>query len=924
MPLESGTRIGVYEVVSLLGAGGMGEVYRAFDTRLKREVALKVLPSSLAADSDRLLRFAREAEMLAALNHPKIAAIYGVEEGAAEGRDAGRPMALVMELVDGETLADRIARGSVPVDEALAIAHDLAEALGFAHEQGIVHRDLKPANIKVRDDGTVKVLDFGLAKLAEPAMSAAGSGSSMSPTITSPALMTNAGMLLGTAAYMSPEQAKGKPADKRSDMWAFGCVLFEMLAGKRAFDGEDISETLASVLRSEPEWSSLPAATPPAVRTLIRRCLEKDRRKRAADCAAALFALDEHPHLVAPAPAADGTAFQRELELAVGSAQRVVERRARTRLIGGSVAALLLTVAASAATWWGMRPPSPRVSRLALPSTPGAAAQVGLTGPDIAITADGTRVVYVTGLSGGGGLAVRPLDASAPIRLNLGNGGGPFISLDGAWMGYYDVASASIKKVPILGGPSVAIVDQILGLRGATWTPDDSIIYGTATPDGLWRIPSGGGTPSPLTHVDPAEAANNHVWPHILPGGHAALFTIMSASVESAQIAVVDLETKRYRVIIPKGTYPKYSPTGHILYVSGGTLFAVGFDLDSLTVTTPTPIPVADGVLMKESGAADFDISANGTLVYIAGGGDLSQRSVAWVDRGGKQQLLPAVEPGAYHSLSVGPGGRQIVIEEGPAGDGNLWIYDVARATHNPLTSGAGDDRNPLWTPDGQRIVFASKRDGRLGVFAINADGTGSIDRLATVPGAAELWPQSWSKDGKTLVVSVAGAPQTAADILDIRIDSGTVEPRIVTPLVETQPAVSSTGDLVAYMVLRENRPGIYVERYPTLGERRTVSTGPGLLPRWSGDGLQLFYFALATEEMMAVPVSATRPPIFGTPKPLFKVPLYQSRGWRSYDVMPDGRFVMILRGNDAGITAPTPMVVQNFSEELKRLVPTK
>jgi Tol biopolymer transport system component len=317
----------------------------------------------------------------------------------------------------------------------------------------------------------------------------------------------------------------------------------------------------------------------------------------------------------------------------------------------------------------------------------------------------------------------------------------------------------------------------------------------------------------------------------------------MSTSVESAQIAVVDLETKRYRVIIPRGTYPKYSPTGHILYVAGGTLFAVGFDLNSLTVTTPTPVPVLEGVVMKESGAADFDISANGTLVYIGGGGDLSQRSVAWVDAAGKQQLLPAVEPGAYRSLSVGPGGRQIAFEDGPPGDGNLWIYDIAHATRNRLTSGDGDDRNPMWTPDGQRIVFASNRDGRLGVYAINADGTGSIDRLASVPEAFELWPQSWTKDGKTLVVSVAGVTQTAADILDITIDGGKVAPRIATPSIETQPAVSPNGELIAYMVLRENRPNINVERFPAMGDRRTVSSNSGLLPRWSMDGRQLFYF---------------------------------------------------------------------------------
>ena len=910
MALTAGTRVGTYEVVELVGEGGMGEVYRAVDTRLKRDVALKVLPTSVAADPNRLLRFAREAEMLAALNHPNIASIYGVEESAGV-------RALVMELVEGETLADHIARGPIPVPEALAIARQTALALESAHEQGIIHRDLKPANIKLRDDGTVKVLDFGLAKLTESTAAASISSSlSMSPTITTPA-MTQMGMILGTAAYMSPEQAKGRPADKRSDLWAFGCVLFEMLTGTRAFEAEDVSDTLAAVLRGDPLWTALPAETPLAVRTLIRRCLEKDRRKRVADSAAVLFALDEHPHLVAAAPPPDDTANREELRAAVEDTRRTVERRARRRLLVGGVAAVFAVTAAAVGTWWVMRPAPPLVSYLAIPGGGSATPQVAANASDVAITSDGSRIVYYTGGAGQiGSLTVHRLDAPAPVPLNLGQAG-QFLSPDNAWIGYYDIRDNSLKKVPILGGPSVSIAREVVGVRGATWAPDDTIIFGTNLPDGLWAVPAAGGKPVPLTTLDPSQPSVNHVWPEMLPGGRAVLFTALSAGADSGQIALLDLETKRLRVIIPRGTYPKYSPTGHILYASGGTLFAVGFDLGSLTVTTPTPTPVIDAIVTKDAGSANFDISDNGTLVYMRGSGNVTQRSVAWVDRTGRQQALPGLPPGEYRSLRVGPGGLQIVLEDGADGSARISTYDVGRATRNTLMSGT-DARNPMWSPDGRRIVFASRRDGKSGVFAINADGTGSVDLVAAIPNAIELWPYSWSRDGRTLLVS-ALMPGTSSDI--VAVTDGKVDTAISTTLIETHPVISPNNEWLAYMTLRDGTPDIFAERYPTLGERRTASTGGGILPKWSRDSRELFYFRPGSRELMRVQITGAS---FSTPTALLKVPLYQLTGWHTYDLMPDGRFVMILRPDDGESATPAPIVAQNWGDTLKRLVPVK
>jgi serine/threonine-protein kinase len=538
----------------------MGEVYRAADTNLKRSVAIKVLPESMAGDAERLARFQREAEVLASLNHPNIAAIYGLE------RSAGTT-ALVMELVEGPTLADRIARGPIPLDDAWAIARQIADALEAAHEQGIIHRDLKPANIKVRPDGTVKVLDFGLATVHAPEReSPAAVSRSLSPTITSPAMMTGAGMLLGTAAYMSPEQAKGKRADRRSDLWAFGAVVYEMLTGRRAFAGDDVSDTLVSVLRDEPDWSALPAGTPPPIRRLLRRCLEKDRKRRFDSAADARLEIEDA--MVAPQAdaatlrPAPGAAWSRALPWAVAG------------LLG--VIALLL---------WGpwRRAAPPPITRTTIVTSGAAALTVAGFVRDLALSPDGDRVVYVG--NRGTQLFVRALDALEPVAIVTGDRVlGPFVSPDAQWVGF-TVAGGTLQKAKITGGPAITLTRLDGTIRGATWTSDGTIIVATGNPaTGLQRVSADGGTAEVLTRPDHARGEADHLWPELLPGGRTVLFTITSQTggPETAQVVARDLRTGTDKAVLRGGSHAHYVASGHLVFVAAGTLRAIPFDPDRL------------------------------------------------------------------------------------------------------------------------------------------------------------------------------------------------------------------------------------------------------------------------------------------------------------------------------------------------------
>ena len=609
MALNIGGRLGYYDVTALIGEGGMGQVYQATDTQLGREVALKILPDAFAADPDRLARFQREAQVLASLNHPGIAAIYGIEKSE-------ETQALVLELVEGPTLADRIAHGPIPIDEALPIAKQIAEALEAAHEAGVIHRDLKPANIKVREDGTVKVLDFGLAKALD--MTPKGDPS-QSPTLTAAA--TQMGVIMGTAAYMSPEQARGKVVDKRADIWAFGVVLYEMLTGSRPFQGDDISLTLASVMKSDVNVAVLPDALPETLRTVIRHCLQKDPRRRIRDIGDVQLALEgTFETTVAAVP--EKTSVPR-----VPLWQRPL-----------TVAILVLAVAILAGlSIWGV-PGSvpPRVARFTLAVPDGL--RLRQTTHDITIAPNGTVVYAVVG---GGPLDsrwfARPLDEldGIPISGFAGPSTAPFVSPDGVWVGAFDIAAGELKRAPMLGGPPLSIC-RVSGLpQGVSWGDDDIIIFGDSRASGLWRVSADGGQPEEITTAPPG---TNHGWPDVLPGGRAVLFTVLTDNLDNAQVAVLDLDTGEQRALV-RGHAPRYAPTGHVVYAAEGALYAVGFDRGSLT-TRGVPVRLLDDVLMKSSGAVEFALARDGTLVYLTGSvSQLGLSNLVWVDRQGQESL---------------------------------------------------------------------------------------------------------------------------------------------------------------------------------------------------------------------------------------------------------------------------------------------
>ena len=780
MPLSPGTTLGPYSVTAKIGEGGMGEVYRARDTKLDRDVALKVLPEAFTQDPDRLARFEREAKVLASLNHPNIAAIYGLEE--ADGIRA-----LVLELVEGPTLADRIAKGPIPLDEALPIAKQIAEALEAAHEAGVIHRDLKPANIKVRDDGTVKVLDFGLAKAFQP--DASDPSLSQSPTISLTAAATQMGMVIGTAAYMAPEQAKGLPVDRRVDIWAFGAVLFEMLTGKKLFDAGDVSEMLASVLVKDPDISSMGNHVPAHIRSVVRRCLVKDPRQRMRDVGDVRLAMEGGGETTVTAPSEPAAVFQ----------PRVWQRPAVIAVVA------LASLAVGGIVVWGLmrsEPVAPRVEWFAIPPPAPERIAVSVGRRDIAISPDGTRVVYNATGENLSQLYVRPVGAltATPLR-GIGGPYGPFIFPDSAWVGFFDLSptGAAIMKVSILGGPPVEICSLAGGPLGATWGEGNTIIFGTGAPSGLWRVSANGGDPEELTTPD-AEQGVNHAWPHVLPGSRAVLFTILTGeTVEQAQIAVLNLDTGEQKVLISGGSSPRYAPSGHIVYGVGGTLRAVGFDLDRLEVTNPNPVPVLEGVITKSNGAVNFDLASDGSLVYVAGRGTrgAGERVAIWVDLQGNEELLSLPER-THVGPRVSPDGTRLAVHIADSGNLDVWVSELARGTLSRLTTNPGVDVSPLWTPDGERVVFQSDRDGSRGLYWVAADGTGEVERLITIDDAQVVRPYAWSADGSTLVFEYV-TTESGRDIGVLSLEGETTwEPLLATMADEYSPAISPDGGWIA------------------------------------------------------------------------------------------------------------------------------
>jgi serine/threonine protein kinase/Tol biopolymer transport system component len=849
----------------------MGQVYRARDTKLHRDVALKILPEAFALDGERIARFRREAQVLAALNHSHIAQIYGLEEATGT-------QVLVLELVDGESLDKRLARGPVPVDEALGTARQMAEALKAAHEKGIVHRDLKPANIALTRDGQVKVLDFGLAKAIDHA-----NGASLdvmnSPTITSPAMLSNVGVILGTAAYMSPEQAKGRPADKRSDVWAFGCIVFEMLTGRRAFAGEDVSDTLASVLRGEPDWRALPTDAT-HLTSVLKRCLEKDPEQRLRDIADVKLLLET-------APASQG-----------------VPRGAPTRrtswmwatmvlsLIAGGASAALLVMSRS-------RTIPPPVTRFEITSSQQDPLTTHRPGRYVAISPDGSRIVYTAGRDAAAYLVVRQLDQLS-VKPIPGSDGAvdPFFSPDGQRIGF--AAHGELRRLPVGGGQSVLICRSPALMRGATWGPNDSIVF-AATGVGLFRVPAGGGDPVSIAAPDRAQKETNYMAPSFLPGGRALVYTAM---LESGQTRIMAraLDGGMTTTVVEGGFGAQYLAPGYLIYGQGDRLMAVPFDVSTLKATG-SPVVLQEGVSTKiADGVANVATASDGTGVYVSGGGATATSHLIWVDRHGIQVARIVAQPlenPRYPRLS--PDGRRLALSVGPTQSGQIWIYDLAGSVQ-PLTLTFQDlNLFPIWSPDGTRILFASSGQ----ILSIPADGSATEpQRLITHQNIA--LPRDWSP-GVILF-------EEARHLHLLDVTDGKTRRWLQTPFEEGDGRFSPDGHWLAYTSNQSGSADVWVRPFPGPGAPVRVSPDGGHDAVWSRDGTELFYRNdLKLLSARVVPDATFR---VETPRVLFEGG-FEPGSWTGYDVAPDGRFVMIERETSDNTAPSSIVVIRNWRETL-------
>ena len=872
MALNSGQTLAHYNIIEPIGKGGMGEVYRARDTKLGRDVAIKVLPEEFASDEDRLARFQREAKVLASLNHPGIAAIYGLE--AVETTHY-----LVLELVAGETLAARIARGPLPMDEALDIAMQITEALEAAHERGVVHRDLKPANIMITPDGKVKVLDFGLAKaFAEETPESDGS---MSPTLTRN--QTRVGLILGTAAYMSPEQAKGRSVDKRTDIFAFGAVLYEMLTGKKTFPGDDVSEVLAAVIKLEPDWSALPGSVPTRLRELLTLCLEKDARKRRRDIGDVRNEIDRA--LAAP-PAESGA-------------------RQPTRH-WPLVASGLLTLVAIlfAVSMWNVRPvASTDVTRFAITLPEGESfSYVGRR--VVAFSPRGDHIAYVANRM----LNLRPLDRmeATPLQETEGTRT-PFFSPDGQWIGFW--SGNAMKKVAITGGtPQMLCRAEIP--YGASWGTDGTIVYGQGS-EGIWRVSSDGGEPERMADV---EGSSRAYGPQILPGGRQLLFTLASgADWDLADIVAQSLETGERKVLVRGGSDGRYLPSGHLVYAVDSTLYALPLDLGRLE-TEGTPVPILEGVdrsTANGTGAAHFSVSDSGSLAFVTGMGSISLLSI---DRSGEAEIL-SEGSGSVSRARFSPDGTRLAGRRRSPAALDVWILDLEHETLSRLTT-AGVTDGLVWSPDGEWLVFGAEREEGVDLYRQAADFSGDAEVLLRRD--SDQLPEAFSRDGEWLVFNEITSGGSELWALPLGSDS---EVRLLSGSSQSA-TISPDGRFMAYQSDESGQDEVYVQPFPDGGTRVQLSTEGGRFPVWSTDGEEVFYES--RQGLMRVGVTTS--PDFRHERPSLLIN-FAGRGMvltggsgRNWDVSPDGeRFVL----NRAATDTARLNVVLNWFEELERLVPT-
>ncbi len=914
MPLSPGTRLGHYDVTALLGEGGMGQVWQATDTQLNRQVALKILPDAFASDPDRLARFTREAQILASLNHPNIAAIHGIEE--AEGTRA-----LVLELVEGPTLADRIAKGPIPLDEALPIAKQIVEALEAAHEAGVIHRDLKPANIKVRPDGTVKVLDFGLAKAFQT-----NTTDPSGPDSATVSAATEIGRVFGTVPYMSPEQAQGKVVDKRADVWAFGAVLFEMLTGTRPFVGDTVVETLVRVIDHEPDWTTLPDSVPPVLGTFLRRCLQKDLKKRVRDIGDMGLAM-EGAFEVPLSSRGEGS-------VAGSTPSRPVALVATAAVVAGLVVGVL-----TGRAWFGglSDVPSQGIARLTVTIAPEQHLSGGLaleeaefarqrpSRTSFVLSPDGRELVY-SASSGESSRLYRRLMAegrATPIPETEG-ASSPFFAPDGESVGFF--VDTQLKRMSLQSGEvrTVSTSGPEFINHGASWTVRDTILLSSG--DAIYEVPSNGGLLVRLT--DPGSADGRPLrYPELLPDGRAVLYNVQSSVVPSDWDIVAESLDTGERHVIANGSDPQYTASGHILFVRRGTLMAMPFDATRLEDTGAAVVVVEDvmhseraGNNTLNTGAGQFSVSDSGTLAIVPGGiYPVTEGSLLLVDLDGNPEALP-LPSARYMWPRFSPEGNRLAYTEGPSNEGQIWVYDISLESPVRLTN-TGESVQPVWSPDGTRLAFAHRRDsGPRQLYVMSADGDDESRRLAESD--TNQTPASWSVDGVLAFLQ-------DGDIWTISVDDGGDAVRFLeTPATEGFAAFSPNGRFLAYASDDAFGQEVYVRPFPAGQPVHRISSNGGRSPVWSSDGRQLFFLEQVDQGARVLVVDVTTEGNFARspqPRPLFESPKYQVAALsRNYDLAPDGgHFVIETRSAVYAAQRVTNVsIVLNWHQELLDRVP--
>ncbi len=886
----------------------MGEVYLAKDSKLDRQVAIKVLPETMTRDVERVARFQREAKLLASLNHPNIAAIYGFEE---QRLDSGVMHFIVMEHVEGETLSQRLGGGPFPVEDALDIAKQMAEALEAAHDKGVIHRDLKPGNVMVRLDGTVKVLDFGLAKAM--AEESTGPVPADSPTITMN--YSRPGVILGTAAYMSPEQARGRPLDKRTDIWSFGVMLYEFLTGACVFRGETVTDSMGAIMHKDPEWALLPKGTPPTIHLLLRRCLTKDRKRRLQAIGDARVELE--------AAIVDPTSTS------LGLAQTALE--VKRRLLPSwpiNLAFVAILAMTATATWFAKPKPkdTSQVIRLTamIPDEQEFTTQAKIGAarmPLTAISPDGTTLAYLATTDSKTQIYVRHMNQQEAVAMTYtADADSPIFSSDGRWIAFSQ--DGRLKKISVLGGPAQTICDAPQ-LRGAHWGANNRIAFAPTRRSGIWIVSADGGKPDQVTDLGPDPGAASHRWPQLLPDGRSIVFsqTDNEDDFTSAKIEAVSVDTGKRKVLIEGAMYARYLPTGHLVFVRGDVLMAVEFDPIRVEIMG-SEIPVLEDLKTESAmGTGQYSFSDNGVLVYMSGNDTAGVSELVWVDRAGKTTPVSQHARNAIE-FSLSPDGSRIawVLRGGVGSIPDIWVLNVERDMLTRLTFDDGSDMSPIWSPDGTWIYFNSDRvHGVAEIYRRKADGSGNAERLTNAENAQN--PLAASPDGHTILFYES--LQSGGEIMLLNLDEErTVEPFLTTPFAEDYASISPDGSLIAYTSNETGEFEVYVRQFPSGTGRVKISPGLGRLPKWSPDGTELFYANNDSEYYSVTIEMKDNAVIPSTPKLMFKLPVNEYS--KTFNVAPDGQRFLFERTTDAvGDQNDHPIVVVNWFRELREKMST-